>query len=55
MAICPIIVHFTTWFVRSMHDVGVNFVLSKDAQKQLVWMSLRQNSLHFSTYSFHCL
>ena len=36
MAICPIIVHFTTWFVRSMHDVGVNFVLSKDAQKQLV-------------------
>jgi len=29
------VVHFTTCCVHSMHDVGVNFVLSKDAQKQL--------------------
>ena len=39
MAICPIIVHFSTWRARSMHDVACEFacaaVRSKDAQKQL--------------------
>ena len=44
MAICPIIVHFSTWRARSMHDVGCEFaravVRSKDAQKQLVGTSL---------------
>ena len=38
-AICPIIVHFSTWHARSMHDVACEFaravVRSKDAQKQL--------------------
>ena len=40
MAICPIIVHFSSWRARSMHDVACEFargvVRSKDAQKQLV-------------------
>ena len=40
MAICPIIVHFTTYRARSMYDVHVNFVRSKDAQKELARMSL---------------
>ena len=39
MAICPIIVHFSTWRARSMYDVACEFVRaavrSKDAQKQL--------------------
>ena len=39
MAICPIIVHFSTWHAYSMHDVACEFVCaavrSKDAQKQL--------------------
>ena len=39
MAICPIIVNFSTWRARSMHDVACEFaravVHSKDAQKQL--------------------
>ena len=39
MAICPIIVHFSTWRARSMHDVACEFARaaerSKDAQKQL--------------------
>ena len=39
MAICPIIVRFSTWRARSMHDVACEFahavVRSKDAQKQL--------------------
>ena len=46
MAICPIIVHFSTWRVRSMHDVVCEFaraaVRSKDVQKQLVRTSLKQ-------------
>ena len=44
MAICPIIVHFSTWCARSMHDVACEFaraaVRSKDAQKQLARTSL---------------
>ena len=44
MAICPIIVHFSTWRARSMHDVASEFaraaVCSKDAQKQLARTSL---------------
>ena len=44
MAICPIIVHFSTWRARSMHDVACEFartvVRSKDAQKQLARTSL---------------
>ena len=35
MAICPVIVHFSTWCARSMHDVACEFaraaVRSKDA------------------------
>ena len=46
MAICPIIVHFSTWRARSMHDVACEFarlaVRSKDALKQLVRTSLKQ-------------
>ena len=38
MAICPIIVYFSTWRASSMHDVTCEFaraaVRSKDAQKQ---------------------
>ena len=45
MAICPIIVHFSTWRARSMHDVACEFaraaVRSKDAQKQLARTSLK--------------
>ena len=47
MAICPIIVHFSTWRARSMHDVACDFartvVRSKDAQKQLARTSFIQN------------
>ena len=45
MAICPIIVHFSTKRARSMHDVAWRgmwiCVCSKDAQKQLARTSLR--------------
>ena len=45
MAICPIIVHFSTSRARSMHDVACEFarasVRSKDAQKQLARTPLR--------------
>ena len=44
MAICPFIVHFSTWRARSMHDVACEFaraaVHSKDAQKKLARPSL---------------
>ena len=44
MAICPIIVHFSTRRARSMHDVACEFaraaVRRKDAQKQLAGTSL---------------
>ena len=44
MAICPIIVYFSTWRACSMHDVACQFaraaVRSKDAQKQLARTSL---------------
>ena len=44
MAICPIIVNFSTWRARSIHDVACEFaravVRSKDAQKQLARTSL---------------
>ena len=44
LAICPIIVHFSTWRARSMHDLACEFaraaVRSKDAQKQLARTSL---------------
>ena len=47
MAVCPIIVHFSTWRARSMHDVACEFagavVRSKDAQKKLVRTSLRND------------
>ena len=50
MAICPIIVHFSTWRARSMHDVAFGFaraaVRSKDAQKQLVRTSLTRELKH---------
>ena len=45
MAICPIIVHFSNWRTRSMHDVACEFaraaVRSKDAQKQSARTSLK--------------
>ena len=45
MAFCLIIVHFSTWRARSMHDVACEFaraaVCSKDAQKQLARTSLK--------------
>ena len=45
MAIYPIIVHFSTWRVRSMHDMACEFaravMRSKDAQKQLALTSLK--------------
>ena len=51
MAICPIIVHFSTWCARSMHDVACEFaravVRSKDAQKQLARTSLNVMNLHY--------
>ena len=44
IVICPILVHFSTWRARSMHDVACEFaravVSSKDAQKQLARTSL---------------
>ena len=49
MAICPIIVRFSTWRPRSMHDVACEFaraaVRSKDAQKQLVQTTLSKACL----------
>ena len=49
MAICPIIVHFSTWRARSVHDVACEFVRavvrSKDAQKQLARTSLSLSTL----------
>ena len=57
MAICPIIVHFSTWRARSMHDVACQFartaVRSKDAQKQLAQTSL--NGWKKSIYSWRLL
>ena len=51
MAICPIIVHFSTWRARSTHDVVCGFaradVRSKDAQKQLTRTSLRKSKIGF--------
>ena len=51
MAICPIIVHFSTLRARSMHDVAWRgmwiCVRSKDAQKQLARTSLRSDALMF--------
>ena len=48
MAMCPIIVHFSSWRARSMHDVACKFaraaVRSKDAQKQLARTSLSRSS-----------
>ena len=45
MAICPIIVPFSTWRARSMHDVACESaraaVRSKDGQKQLAQTSLK--------------
>ena len=53
MAICPIIVHFSTWHVRGMRDVACEFaraaVRSKDAQKQLARMSLNNTSYLIKT------
>ena len=44
MAICPIIVHFSTWRARSMYGMACEFarttVRSKNAQKQLARTSL---------------
>ena len=58
MAICPIIVHFSTWRARSMHDVACEFaravVRSKDPQKQLARTSLRTFARNFSNIDF-CL
>ena len=51
LAICPIIVHFSTWRARSMHDVACEFaraaVRSKDAQKQLARTSLNVTTVPF--------
>ena len=51
MAICPIIVHFSTWCARLMHDVACEFVRavvrSKDAQKQLARTSLMRFDMTF--------
>ena len=56
MAICPIIVHFSTWRARSMHDVAWRgmwiCVRSKDAQKQLARTSLRTFARNFSNIDF---
>ena len=55
MAICPIIVHFSTWRARSMHDVACEFkhvsVRSKDAQKQLARTSLNELSVRLARLS----
>ena len=53
--ICPIIVHFSTWRARSMHDVACEFaravVRSKDAQKQLAQTSLNlQGNMFFTLH-----
>ena len=49
MAICPITVHFSTWRMRSLHDVACEFaragVRSKDAQKQLARTSLNHTKI----------
>ena len=56
MAICPIIVHFSTWRARSMHDVACEFaraaVRSKDAQKQLAQTSLMTGNKGNSEFCF---
>ena len=48
MAICPIIIHFSTWHAHLMHDVACEFacaaVRSKDAQKQLARTSLNHQA-----------
>ena len=48
---CPIIVHFSTWRARSMHDVACEFaravVRSKDAQKQLARTSLSDGDVFY--------
>ena len=48
MAICPIIIQFSTWRALSMHDVACEFarvaVRSKDAQKQLARTSLNKGA-----------
>ena len=50
MAICPIIVHFSTLRARSMHDVAWRgmwiCVRSKDAQKQLARTSLTTSLIY---------
>ena len=54
MAICFIIVHFSTWRARSMHDVACEFaravVRSKDAQKQLARTSLKVRFMRKGTH-----
>ena len=54
MAICPIIVHFSTWRARSMHDVACEFaravVRSKDAHKQLARTSLSKINNSFQIF-----
>ena len=54
MAICPIIVQFSTWRTRSLHDVACEFartaVRSKDAQKQLARTSLNARKMLGSNY-----
>ena len=56
MAICPIIVHFSAWRARSMHDVACEFaravVRSKDAQKQLARTSSRTLALIVSAHPY---
>ena len=56
MAFCLIIVHFSTWRARSMHDVACEFaraaVRSEDAQKQLARTSLRTFARKFSNIDF---
>ena len=53
MAICPIIVRFSAWRARSMHDVACEFaravVRSKDAQKQLARTSLSDVKCKFTS------
>ena len=57
MAICLIIVHFSTWRARSMYDVACEFaravVRSKDAQKQLARTSLSHFSVVHSDLRYY--
>ena len=50
----PIIVHFSTWRARAIHDVACEFtcavVRSKDAQKQLARTSLTKTITDFVAY-----